>query len=33
MNYLRDRCGAVRTVAIDLPTGVDPDTGCPRKMP
>ena len=31
MNYLRDRCGAVRTVAIDLPTGVDPDTGMPQE--
>lgn len=31
MNYLRDRCGAVRTVAVDIPTGVDPDTGMPQK--
>lgn len=27
MNYLRDRCGAVRTIAIDIPTGIDPNTG------
>ncbi len=30
MNYLRNRCGAVRTVAIDIPTGLDPDTGLPQ---
>lgn len=31
MNYLRDRCGAVRTVAVDIPTGIDPDTGMPQE--
>ena len=31
MNYIRNRCGAVRTVAIDIPTGVDPDTGMPQQ--
>lgn len=31
MNYLRDRCGAVRTLAVDIPTGVDPDTGMPQE--
>lgn len=30
INYLRNRCGAVRTVAIDIPTGIDPDTGMPQ---
>ena len=31
INYIRNRCGAVRTVAIDIPTGVDPDTGMPQQ--
>ena len=31
MNYLRDRCGAVRTVAVDIPTGIDADTGMPQE--
>ncbi len=31
MNYLRNRCGAARTVAIDIPTGIDPDTGMPQE--
>ena len=31
INYLRDRCGAVRTIAIDIPTGVNPDTGMPQE--
>ena len=31
MNYLRDRCGAVRTVAVDIPTGIDSDTGMPQE--
>lgn len=31
MNYIRNRCGAVRTVAIDIPPGVDPDTGMPQQ--
>ena len=31
MNYLRDRCGAVRTVAVNIPNGIDTDTGMPQE--
>lgn len=30
INYLRSRCGAVKTIAIDIPTGLDTDLGIPQ---